>query len=60
MASVAVRWPQTLILITMNNIQKTLFSLLLPFICSCTSDEQIQDISSVKETIKVTAILPRA
>ena len=44
----------------MNNLQKTLFLLLLFFICSCTSDEQFQETSNwVNEgTMKVSAILP--
>ena len=42
----------------MKNLQKTLFLLLLSFICSCTSDEQFQDFSNVKGPTKVTAILP--
>ena len=42
----------------MKNLQKTLFLLLLSFICSCTSDEQFQDFSNVKDPTKVTAILP--
>lgn len=41
----------------MRNIQKALFLLLLAFVCSCTSDEQLQEFSNVKESNKVTAIL---
>ena len=41
----------------MKNLQKTLLLLLLAFVCSCTSDKQLQEISNVKESTKVMAIL---
>ena len=44
----------------MKNIYKSLFLLLLSFVCSCTSDEQFQEATNVadEEIIKMTAILP--
>lgn len=45
---------------TMKNLSKSLFLLLLPFVCSCTSDEEIQILSNVadEEITKMTAVLP--
>lgn len=42
----------------MKNISKTLFLLLLALTCSCTSDEEFQEIENVSESTQVMAILP--